>query len=134
MKHIYNFIIFPLCIMLFSSFAFSKEFPKGVKLVKDGNSYIVEYSIPEYKTSSIKGGNENFTLLEIPEYGITSKVGLPQLPQISFFLLIGKNESTPRINITGQTKNSTGLKSLIYPVQMPWEKTRSLEDRPFVID
>ncbi len=134
MKQFYKFFIFPLCIMLFSSFAFSQEFPKGVKLVKDGNSYIVEYSLPEYKTSNVKGGNENFTLLEIPEYGVTYQVGKPQLPQISFFLLVGKNESSPAVQVIGQNKSIIPLKSLLFPTQMPWEKTKRLEDRPFVID
>jgi hypothetical protein len=120
--------------MLFSSFAFSKEFPRGVKLIKNGNGYTVQYSLPEYKTTSIRGGSENFTNLEIPEYGITSQVGQPQLPQVSFFLLIGKNEVSPVIKVTAQEKKRLDLKFPVYPAQMPWEKTKSLEDRPFTID
>ena len=93
MNKFIKFLIFPLFILMFASFAYSKEYPKGVKLIKDGNSYIVDYSLPQYMISEIKGGNETFTSLDIPEYGITSQVGQPKLPQISFFLLINKNES-----------------------------------------
>ncbi len=134
MNNFIKFLIFPLFILMFASFAYSKEYPKGVKLIKDGNSYIVEYSLPQYLMSEIKGGNETFTSLDIPEYGITSQVGQPKLPQISFFLLINKNESSPVLNILSKNKITIELSSLIYPTQMPWEKSKNLDERPFVID
>ncbi|MFA7362206.1 MAG: C25 family cysteine peptidase [Candidatus Kapaibacterium sp.] len=134
MNKFIKFLIFPLFILMFASFAYSKEYPKGVKLIKDGSSYIVEYSLPQYIMSEIKGGNETFTSLDIPEYGITSRVGQPKLPQISFFLLINKNESSPGLNILSRNKGTIELSSLIYPTQMPWEKSKSLDDRPFTID
>ena len=134
MKHFYKFFIFSSLYYAVFIFCFFQRIPKRFKLVKDGNSYIVEYSLPEYKTSNVKGGNENFTLLEIPEYGVTYQVGKPQLPQISFFLLVGKNESSPAVQVIGQNKSIIPLKSLLFPTQMPWEKTKRLEDRPFVID
>lgn len=134
MNKFIKYLIFPLFILMFASFAYSKEYPKGVKLIKDGNNYIVEYSLPQYIMSEIRGGNETFTSLDIPEYGFTSQVGQPKLPQISFFLLINKNESTPGLNILSRNKSTIELSSLIYPAQMPWEKTQKLEDRPFTID
>ncbi len=134
MKNFIRLLVFPVLVLLITSFAFSKELPKGVKLVKEGNSYVIEYSLPSYQMTDIKGGNELFTLLNIPDYGITSQPGQPQLPQVSFFLMINKNENTPVVNILNKNKSVIGVNSLIYPAQLPWEKTKKLEDRPFYID
>ena len=80
MNKFIKFLIFPLFILMFASLAYSKEYPKGVKLIKDGNSYIVEYSLPQYMISEIKGGNETFTSLDIPEYGCKRPILVPQIP------------------------------------------------------
>jgi len=134
MKKIFSLCIFAISIFLFSSNAFSDGIPEGIKLVNQGNSYLIEFTNPNFTTSDVKGGNENFTLLNVPDYGITSEVGKPQLPQISFFLLIGNNESKPIASNISQSKSLISLGSPVYPVQMPWEKSKRLEDRPFVID
>ncbi|MCI0472284.1 MAG: C25 family cysteine peptidase, partial [Ignavibacteria bacterium] len=60
-------------------------------------------------------------------------IGQPQLPQISFFLLIGKNENRPNIRILNQDKQMTVLKNSIYPVQPPREKV-PFKINPFTIN
>ncbi|MCX6160010.1 MAG: hypothetical protein NTV87_01555 [Ignavibacteriae bacterium] len=80
MKKLLTSFVLALCIFVNFSGILAADNPRGVSLQKEGNSYRVSFNLPEYKMTSISGGGENFTLLEIPEYGITSRVGLPQLP------------------------------------------------------
>ncbi len=134
MKKLFTSLVLLLCIFVNVSSICAADNPRGVSLQKEGNSYRVSFNLPEYKMTSISGGGENFTLLEIPEYGITSRVGLPQLPQITFSIMIAYGENTPVVKVITQEKSVTEMRSKIYPAQMPWEKVSSLDDRPFVID
>ncbi|MBN1632751.1 MAG: T9SS type A sorting domain-containing protein [Ignavibacteria bacterium] len=120
-------------LIILTSVSFAGIPPEGVKLTKVGNSYVIDFNIPVSKTTSVKVENNIYTKIEIPEYGITSVVGQPMLPQISFFLMIGKNENTPAIKVLSQDKSLTVLKNSIYPVQPPREKVPN-KVYPFVID
>jgi hypothetical protein len=120
-------------LIIFTSVSFAGIPPQGVKINKDGNSYIIDFSIPESKTTSVTIENKIYTKIEIPEYGITSIVGQPMLPQISFFLMTGKNENTPVVKVLNQDRSPAVLKNSIYPVQPPREKVPN-KVNPFVID
>ena len=120
--------------LFFFSFVYSKENPKGISLVKTGNGYIVDFTLPKYQILTTRANNENFRYFDVEGYGLTSEIGLPQLPQLSFYLFISQNENTPLISDVQQQKELIFLDSKIYPFQIPWEKTKNLDDRPFVIN
>ncbi|MCU0373272.1 MAG: C25 family cysteine peptidase, partial [Ignavibacteria bacterium] len=120
-------------ILFFASVSFAGILPDGVKLTKEGNSYRIDFTSPKSVVTSINANDNTYTMLGIPEYGVTSKIGQPQLPQISFFLLIGKNENKPNIRILSQDKQMTVLKNSIYPVQPPREKVPG-KVNPFTYD
>ena len=120
-------------ILLFASVSFAGILPDGVKLTKEGNSYRIDFTSPKSVVTSVNANNNTYTMLSIPEYGVTSTIGQPQLPQISFFLLIGKNENKPNIRIINQDKQMTVLKNSIYPVQPPREKVPG-KVNPFTYD
>ena len=134
MKNFTRILFLALCIALTASTLYSGTVPRGVKISGNGNGYRVDFNLPDYNRDYIKGGNQEYILLNVPEYGITSETGLPQLPQISFFLLIGRNERSVQISSIKQDRISNILNSRIYPKQMPWEKSKKLDDRPFVIN
>jgi len=118
----------------FSSFAFSIEQPKGIIVTKDNGGYKVEFTLPDYYTTNINAANTNFLNLNIPEYGEPTEVGQPNLPQITFSMMIAYDEQTPIINVLNQIQDLRYLENKIYPVQQPWPKNSSLDERPFSID
>ncbi len=134
MKNFTRILFLALCIAITASTLYSGTVPRGVKISGNGTGYRVDFNLPDYSRDYIKGGNQEYIILNVPEYGITSETGLPQLPQISFFLLIGRNEQTVQISSIKQDKISNILNTRIYPKQMPWEKSKKRDDRPFVIN
>ncbi len=130
MKKLFFLIIFvSFCFSLFAG-----EPPRGVTLFKDADGYTIKFKIPEYYFKDVNINSERFTVLSIPEYGITPEVGRPQLPQISFFLLIGKGELSVNYKVISQNTTTEILSAKIFPTQMPWEKNKPYKDRPFTID
>ena len=134
MKNFKRILFLTLCIIVTSSVLYSATTPRGVKLSQNGSGYRVDFNLPEYGRDYVKAGGQEYLLLNVPEYGITSETGLPQLPQISFFMLIGKNEQKVSVSEINQNNIKSVLNNRIYPKQMPWEKNNRLEDRPFVIN
>ncbi|HWQ82490.1 MAG TPA: C25 family cysteine peptidase [Ignavibacteria bacterium] len=134
MKNFTRILFLALCFAITASTLYSGTVPRGVKISGNSTGYRVDFNLPECGRDYIKGGNQEYLLLNIPEYGITSETGLPQLPQISFFLLIGRNEQSVQISSIKQDKITNTLNTRIYPKQMPWEKSKKLDDRPFVIN
>jgi len=117
------------------------DLPKGISYQREGTGYVINFTNPGYKMTDVsvkitdkQNIEETFTKLESVDYGITLGDGRPQLPQVSFFVLIGKNEQIPTYRVLSQNKETIGLQHKIYPRQAPWEKVYSLNDRPFTID
>jgi len=133
MKSLHKTIFIVLFIAVFSSFTFAGIPPQGVKLTRDGNGYRIDFSIPNSELKTLTIENTTYIKLEIPDYGITSNVGQPMLPQISFFLMTGNNENAPLVKVLNQDRNLTVLKNRIYPVQPPREKVPN-KINPFVIN
>ncbi|MCX6165570.1 MAG: C25 family cysteine peptidase [Ignavibacteriae bacterium] len=119
---------------MISSFNYAKEQPKGITLTKENDGYKVDFVLPDYYMNNVTAAGNNYINLTIPEYGEPTDVGLPNLPQISFSLMIAYDEQMPTINVLNQIKDLQILSNKIYPVQQPWPKNLRLEDRPFTID
>lgn len=123
-----------LLLVCFSSFTYSKEQPKGISVTKDNGGYKVDFVLPDYYMNNVSASGNIYLNLTIPEYGEPADVGLPNLPQVSFSLMVAYNEQMPSINVLNQIKDLKILDNKIYPVQQPWPKNMNLDDRPFTID
>lgn len=135
MKIFFTKTFFPFLLLLcLTSFNLAKEQPKGVTLTKENDGYRVDFVLPEYFTNGVSAAGNIYYNLRIPEYGEPSDVGLPNLPQISFSIMIAYDEQMPVIDVLNQIKDLKILNDKIYPVQQPWPKDRRYEDRPFTID
>ncbi len=112
---------------------FAANQPAGVKVTQSGNSYSIEYQLPAYNMTEIGKEGENFIKLSVDGYGITSEAGYPELPQISFNLVVPTNATEE--NIVVSTNNvsysNINLTNRVYPFQAPWSKSEPLGKRPF---
>ena len=128
MKRLLLILTFLLAI---SSYAANQ--PAGLKVTNNGSSYSVEFQLPAYNMTEIGKDGENFVKLSIDGYGITSEAGYPELPQITFNLVVPANATEE--NITVSTNNisysNINLSSKVYPFQAPWSKSEPLGKRPF---
>ena len=127
------------CLLVSFSFLlpvsiFATNPPDGINLIKDGNGYLVEFSIPQYTMPVVSAEGEEYLNLTIPGYGVTHETGLPALPLISFNLFIPITEEEPALEILNISKTEINLNKKIYPKQEPWSKLFSIEDRPFTIN
>jgi hypothetical protein len=127
-------ILFVLFLLAFSQLSFAKYIPEGLTITKEGTSYKVSFELPEYQLNSVYAEGEQYLNLEIKDYGITNEVGLPCLPQASFNLFISYDEQMPSIDNILLSQETQFLTHKIYPSQAPWEKNKSLGDRPFTIN
>jgi subtilisin-like proprotein convertase family protein len=135
MKNLFKKTIFTfLLLACFVTLTYSKEQPKGISVTKDNNGYKVEFTLPDYNMNNLLAAGNSYINLNIPEYGEPTDVGLPNLPQITFSLMIVYDEQTPTINVLKQVQDLKILGNKIYPVQQGWSKNLKLEDRPFTID
>ena len=129
-----RFIFSFLLLVCITTTIFPKEHPKGIKLTEENFGYRIDFVLPDYYLNNIMAVGNNYTNLIIPEYGEPTDVGLPNLPQISFSIMIALDEQKPIINVQKQELDMIILKNKIYPVQRPWPKNLRLEERPFTID
>jgi hypothetical protein len=135
MKNFFTITILSfLLLVCITSFSYSKEQPKGITLIKENDGYKVEYTLPDYYMNDIFASGNNYMNLGVPEYGQPTDIGRPNLPQLSFGIMIAYGEQNPTINVLNQVQDLRILNSKIYPVQQPWSKNLRLEDRPFTID
>ncbi|MFA5405439.1 MAG: C25 family peptidase propeptide domain-containing protein, partial [Ignavibacteria bacterium] len=135
MKNFFSKILLSfILVVCITSFNYAKDQPKGITLTKENDGYRVDFDLPYYNMSNVLATGNNYTNLTIPQYGQPTDVGLPNLPQISFSLMIAYDEQIPTINILNQIKDLQILSNKSYPVQQPWSKNLRLEDRPFTID
>ena len=127
-------ILFVLFLLAFSQLSFAKYIPEGLTIIKEGTGYKISFELPEYQLNSVYAKGEQYLNLEIKDYGITNEVGLPCLPQASFNLFISYDEQMPSIDNILLSQEIQFLSYKIYPTQAPWEKNKSLGDRPFTIN
>ncbi|HPS65090.1 MAG TPA: C25 family cysteine peptidase, partial [Ignavibacteria bacterium] len=119
-------------ICLLAGAAFSQPVPNGITLTQSADGLTVNFAVPQYSFQDIKANGTQYKLINVPDYGITSDVGYPQLPQVSFFVMIPKNETSVSYSVISQAKNDFNIDGQIYPKQNPWDKSKP--DNPFVIN
>ncbi len=108
--------------------------PDGIQLVKTGNGYKINFTLPEYSLKPFTTTDKNFTKIELPGYGVTSVPGKPELPKISFNIVIGNNDNLPTIFTLNKKNENLIVTEHIYPFQAPWRRDFPLKDRPFNYD
>ncbi len=127
-----------LCLIfsLFSFLLINSSFaaaPDGVSITKNGRSYTINFNLPDLSFSTKKVEGNDFTLINT-NYGTTTQVGRPALPQISFNLMITGNEKAPNISVLNSIAGNKTLTSHVIPFQEPWQRNLPLKDRPFNFD
>lgn len=122
-----------LFTFLFSVYTFAAIEPAGVKVSNNGNNYTIEYQLPAYNMQSISVKGNDFVKLSIDGYGVTAQAGIPELPQITFNLVIPSDASDNSISYTVNNINYTQQKldKKVYPFQAPYAKNLPLAKRPF---
>jgi hypothetical protein len=125
-----------LALVLFAltQLSYAEFIPEGITITKEGTGYKVNFNMPSYEMTPVTAEGEQYLKLEIKDYGITNEVGLPCLPQASFNLFISYDEQIPQVENIMLSKETQLLSNKIYPTQAPWEKTKSLDERPFTIN
>ena len=113
---------------------FASKIPGAITISKNGNGYEISFNLPEYNTKTILENGNEYISFNVNGFGTTYESGQPELPQLSFNLLIPANENQPVLNITGLDSQQILLLNKIYPKQIPWSKNFSLSDRPFTIN
>jgi hypothetical protein len=130
MRNRYLFII-TLLLLFTTSFA---SIPEGITIFKDKNCYTINFTLPQFNYNLVNALGKNYFNIEVANYGVTSEVGYPNLPQVTFFIALPNNQQQPAISNVRTTEQVQNLTKKIYPVQMPWPRNRKLEDRPFSIN
>jgi hypothetical protein len=134
MKNLYCFLSL-LLISVISISGFTLAFvPDGVSLTKTTQGYHINFILPDYQMELVSAAGNEYIRITVPDYGVTSEVGLPELPSISFNLFISNAEGQPGYEIKNISTSERILKNKIYPFQMPWEKSRPIDERPFTIN
>ena len=132
MKKIHRLFVFIFSICFINvSLAFV---PEGISLVKNSNGYIINFNLPSYQLNQVTVNGENYSTIDIPGYGVINEIGLPALPQVSFNMFVAYQEENPSVSVERVTTRLADLKQKIYPFQAPWEKNKSIADRPFTIN
>lgn len=125
-------------ILLFVLFIFGTTLiagvPDGVNVRKSGSTYTIDFRLPGFQTSTKSIESQDFTTVTIPDYGITNETGYPQLPQISFWMIIPNGQDIPDVTYALKDAGSQQLTEHVYPKQMSWMRTRPLEERPLSMD
>ncbi|MFH0735575.1 MAG: C25 family cysteine peptidase [bacterium] len=107
--------------------------PAGVKVNFNGNNYTIEYRLPAYNFTSITKEGEQFSKISVDGYGVMAESGLPELPQITFNLVIPNNALNSELSYTIDDINYSqqNLDKKIFPFQASWSKSNPLSKRPF---
>lgn len=132
MKRSCCWMLLSCCVL--TSAVFAADPPPGITVTTDAGGYLVTLALPELRTSTIEVAGQAFTLPEIPGYGTTSDAGMPQLPLVSFNLMIGPAGAAPAVTVLSQQHADRTLSQKVYPAQEPWPKSRPLSERPFRIN
>lgn len=129
MKRVTTFIIL---LSIFS--VLNAGVPEGIQLTKTSKGYTISFSLPSFEMKQTANTDGNFTKISIPGYGVTATPGRPELPKISFNLVVGKDEILPVAGIMTRKIENLTMKQHVWPFQAPWRRDLRLEDRPFNFD
>jgi len=103
----------------------------GLNVTSGNSGYTIDFSLPEYSFQRIDLEQGEFTKLILPDYGTTTDIGYPALPQISFNLSITSNDDVKNISVSNLLSSIEILQSPVYPFQEPWPRNKPLKERPF---
>jgi hypothetical protein len=127
-------VIAVLCTFLLGSTAFAASLPNGITIIRDGAGFLVSFELPAYQQIQLRANGEDYINLHLPDYGVTSEVGFPALPLVSFNLMIAPEEDGVTATLLQQLTDGQVLSNRIMPAQEPWPKSRPLSERPFRIN
>ena len=134
MKNLYCFLsLIIISFITITEFTYASV-PDGINVTKTSRGYHIDFSLPSYQLDQVSAEGNNYHQLIIPDYGVLPEVGLPALPIISFNLFVSYVETQPEFEIKNITSSEMILKNKIFPVQMPWEKSKQIGERPFTIN
>ena len=114
--------------------------PQGLTIVKNGNSYNIEFELPDLNFDTIivtkhDGTIETFfDIKNNDDFGIIDSIGLPQIPQLTFSFAIPYNSNKPNFSINNIQTEELILSNKIYPFQQPWTTDKELSEREFYIN
>lgn len=131
MKKFYLFGL--ISLFLLSNILIAQQI-NGVNVVKKSSGYTIEFNLPAYSFSQIDVPAGEFVNINVPDFGITTEIGYPSLPQVSFNLPITSNDDVKNISVSNVLSNTEIIMSHVYPFQQPWPRNKSLKERPFSIN
>ncbi len=134
MKRIDTITFILIFFTLLTINVFASKVPGAITISDNGNGYDVAFNLPAYNTTTILESGSEYIRYNVNDFGTTYESGQPELPLLSFNLLIPYDENQPAIIINGIDAQQTLLLNKIYPKQTPWSKNLSLSDRPFTIN
>jgi hypothetical protein len=127
-------VVAVLCTFILGSTSFSANPPNGVTVTGDGAGYVISFELPVFQQTQLRANGQDYINLSLPDYGVTSEVGFPALPIVSFNLMIAPEEHSVGATLIQQNTESQILSNRIIPAQEPWPKSRPLSERPFRIN
>lgn len=132
-----NFLL--VIVLLLTCFPFLEKSyangaPEGITVNKSGNSYTINFILPQFDYQNLSAGGEEFVRLRINNYGTTSEAGLPELPIVSFNIAIPYSQNSVSYNDLFTQSFDQPVNGKVYPFQEPWEKINPAGERPFTIN
>ncbi len=124
----------PMILPAMAAFSAADPIPEGISMSPESDGYRVDFTLPQYRLDTTESNGEQFLLLSVESFGVSGQIGAPQLPSVSFNLMIPDESSIPEITITDKTVKEEELPKRLYPVQIPWPKNKPLSERPFSIN
>lgn len=123
-----------ILVSISAAFIFGQAKINGLQIEEGNNVYKLIVEVPSFQTNLVTEEDENFLLFSVDGYGIKSEIGLPQLPQLTFNLIIDKQEFPKVLSIIEKSLSERTLDARVYPFQEPWPKNLPKEERKFIID
>ncbi len=134
MLRIFAAVFIIITVITAVNFNSSAQDLNALKTISTSSGYEIEFSLPDYNITSVNAGGEQFDIININSFGVTSGYGKPMLPQLTFILILNKAETLPEIKILNSSSENLFLSRKVYPAQEPWEKNKPYSDRPFTIN
>ncbi|MBK8807945.1 MAG: hypothetical protein IPO21_15380 [Bacteroidales bacterium] len=112
--------IFIISVMLFVV-SIVKMNAQNITSISETNSeYKINFTLPSYKINEVNifeeyGINQNYSKIELPEFGEINKIGLPILPQYSVKLRIPDDATTFNVYVSNIVTQTIYLQNKILP-------------------
>ncbi|MDD3557944.1 MAG: C25 family cysteine peptidase [Melioribacteraceae bacterium] len=123
-----------ILISISAAFIFGQSKINGLQIEEGNNFYKFIVEVPSFQTNIVSEEDENYVLFSVDGYGIKSEIGLPQLPQLTFNLIIDKHNLPKVLSFVEKSINERTLDAKVYPFQEPWPKNIPKEERKFTIN